>query len=345
MRKFSKCIISLDGVSSQIANIEPIKKNLAMGLRAAGLEYSYYQHTEDGFIGLEMDMNQPDTLYVLNDSLTYHLCQQPCILLTRSWPWVESNPKPNCIGVLTHEMIGYDYSELVGIICRDKMVRQHHNGLAAHTYLLFSQHFPSTSEAMGRYAAAQTSWAILRQKDIHVRYLPYVSDSLPYVSTMLKEAMEYMEHPDDIVILLNSDIILTPESTAIIRAFMDSRNIDACYASRVDTGYGMHHTYGDLQECLTYLGMDLFAIRRDAPIAKKLTQTPLLLGREGWDTAWASVIKHRLPYSICYHWAHDAEWRASSTEEGNQFNRAQIKEHFLLRSVPMGEGVGFYPQY
>jgi len=314
-----------------------------MALRAVGIPFEYYQSNTDGFIGLEMDMNQLNTLYLCNDSLPYHLCQQPCILLCRSWPWIESDPKPNCIGVLTHEMLATEYGELIGIIARNTPMRQHSDLLAAHTYLLFSQHFPSTSEAMGRYAGAQVTWATLRQKDIHVRYLPYACEGLPFVSDMLREGIEQTDHVDDIVILTNSDIFLVPEATAIIRAFMDSRNIDACYSERVDTAYNKHHTFYELQNFAPHVGIDLFAFRPCSRVAQRLINIPLYLGREGWDSAWASLVKHRLPWSVSYHWLHESDWH--SQNEQNEFNRAQIKKHFGLRSVFMKGGVGYNPQY
>jgi hypothetical protein len=343
MRQFSKVIISLDGVSSEIKDKEAIKKNIAMALRAIGLPFEYYQTNTDGFAKLEEDMNQPDTLYLCNDSLPYHLCHKPCILLARSWPWIESNPKPNCIGMLTHEMLATEYGELIGIIARNQPMRQHSDLLAAHTYLLFSQHFPSTSEAMGRYAGAQVTWATLRQKDVHVRYLPYASEGLPFVSDMLCEGIAQTDHVDDIIILLNSDILLVPEATAIIRAFMDSRNIEACYSCRIDTAYNKNHTFKELQEFMPHVGMDLFAFRPNSEIAQKLIKIPLYLGREGWDSAWASLVKHRLPWSVSYHWQHNSEWHSQSEE--NEFNRAQIKKHFGLGSAFLGVGIGYEPQY
>jgi len=340
MPQYNHCIISLNGVSSEIQDLSSVKQNICYALRAADLSFEFHAPHDRGFISLEMELNQPNTLYILNDSLSYHLCQQPCILLTRSWPWVESNPKPNCIGVLTHEMIAWDYGELIGIICRNTPVRQHHDQCASHSYILFNQFFPERSDDMGRYAGAQVNWATIRVKDIHVRYLPYASDGLPFVSDMLREGLANLDHQDDILIMVNSDICLSSEAVGIIRAFMDSRDINCCYANRVDVPFGQHPSFEDIQRIEKSTGIDLFAFRPSSMEAEGLTKVQLYLGREGWDSAWASVVKHKLPWNICYHWIHDSEWKRDDAK--NVFNREQIRLNFNVQSFPIkGVGVGY----
>jgi hypothetical protein len=343
MLPFKKAIISLDGVSSEIKNQEAIKQNIAYALRSLGLPFEYYQNKENGFVEVMNDMNQDDVVYVLNDSLFYHLCKKPCVLLTRSWPWVQSDPKPNNIGQITHEMLSTSPLELAGVIARNQPVRQDCDKLAAYTYLLFSQYFPNKSDAMGRMGAAQMTWTQAMKKDIHVRYLPYQSEGLPLVNEMLKEGMAQLEGPDDIIIILNSDICLVAEATGTIRTFMESRNIDCCFANRVDVVYGSWLGFDDIQDLPKYSGMDLFAFRAGSEVAKYLMSIPLYLGREGWDAAWASVVKNKLPWNVCYHWPHSSEWTLDNSL--NEFNRNQIAQHFNLKSLAENGMVGYAPTY
>ena len=135
MPPFNRAVINIDGHSSKVVYQEDILINIVASLRMLGIAHEIYKPHRNGFRVLKEDMNQPDTLYILNDSLQYHLCDAPCILLTRSIPWVQAAPKENTIGVVTHEMILTDRSFLMSLIHRNTPVRQFADNFAAKTYL------------------------------------------------------------------------------------------------------------------------------------------------------------------------------------------------------------------
>lgn len=324
MPNFKRAIIYLDGTSSRIIRRQETERNIAEALSALGIPYEFYKNKRTGFGQLRDDMNQPDTLYVLNDSIQYHLCEKPHILICRSINWVQSTVKPSTIGKLTQEMVALNSTEMVATIARNKPVRQEFDHRAAHTYLLYNDYPESTSDTIGRNGGASFSWMMVSANEIHLEFCPYEEDGFAYVNQMLALGLEKCTHPDDIVILLNRDICLVPESIAIIRAFMDSRNIDACFAQRVDIQYQKALSFWDIAGMPHYEGIDLFAFRPTYAKLPELTSLDLRIGSEQWDNFWANVIQCRIPYNICYHFPHTGQWQTEKGMEGNLFNRRQI---------------------
>lgn len=320
----SKAVIYLDGVSSAIIQEhENIKRNILQGCRMLGLETVEYENTMEGFAKLRDDFNQPDTLYIVADSLPYHLCDNaPVILISRSIQWAQSSPKANCIGRLTMEMIERGYDELVGMIARNKPMRQFHDHLAARTIFVYNEYPTRDSGAMYRESMAAASWAKLHDIDYHFEINAYEDDKLPFVSEILQAGMSRCSHPDDIVVFTNRDICLVPESVGILRAFMDSRDIEACYAHRVDIRYEKHLDFKELRDENPDWGIDFFAFRAGSQIAAHLCEVPLFIGRSGWDLYWASKVQIRLPYNICYHYPHESDWKSGNpvVEQQNAHN-------------------------
>ena len=113
MQNYKKAIINLDGNSSKIQNKQAVERNIAEALHALNIPYEFYKSKRKGFKVLMEDMNQPDVLYIINDSLQFHFCEKPHILISRSIPWVQSSPKPSTIGRLTQEMIASGPTELI----------------------------------------------------------------------------------------------------------------------------------------------------------------------------------------------------------------------------------------
>ena len=122
---------------------------------------------------------------------------------------------------------------------------------------------------------------------------------------------------------------------------MDTHNLDGCYAKRVDVYTEGILGFDSIRNMKEYEGIDLFAIRPSAKCIPLLLKTPLLLGRATWDNFWADAIGHKLPYNICYHIPHDAEWTGESGEEGNEKNMLAIEEF----STPDCLGVEHYDAY
>jgi len=323
VQNFKKAIINLDGNSSKIQNKQAVERNIAEALHALNIPYEFYKSKRKGFKVLMEDMNQPDVLYILNDSLQFHFCEKPHILISRSISWVQSSPKPSTIGRLTQEMIASGPTELIATIARNMSMRQEFDEKRATTYLLFNDYPETTTDSFGRNGGAAMSWMICGINDIHLELLPYEENGMAKVNEMLALGIKKCNHPDDIIIMLNRDICLVPEATGIIRTFMDNRNIDACFVQRVDTQYLKPPAFHDLIGLPQYTGIDVFCFRPSYARLPELLKLDLLIGRELWDCYWASIIKCRVPYNLAYHWPHTGNWQ-SNPDDGNMFNRQQV---------------------
>lgn len=327
MHQFDKAIVNIDGHSSKVVNAEDILINICASLKMMGIPYEIYKPHKKGFKVLRDDMNQPKTLYILNDSLQYHLCDKPCILLTRSIPWVQSAPKSTTIGIITHDMMFVDRTFFMSLIYRNKPVRQFADNYAAKTYLVANDYFNSNMDVMHRHSMAMISWNHLSKQDIHFSVSFHTSDGLPMVGDILKDGLELLSHPDDILIITNRDICLTNESTAIIRAYMDSLNLSSCYAKRAEANYiPSPFSFREIQNLDSAPGIDLFAFRKDAECIPELLETPLYLGRVGWDGFWADRIKYEIPFKICYHQIHHSEWNTEIGKKENIHNISVISQ-------------------
>lgn len=338
MRLFNNAIINLDGHSAKISKIDDTLINITASLKMLGIPYSIYRPHKKGFKVLKEDMNQPDTLYILNDSLQYHLCEMPCILVTRCPSWVQAAPKQNTIGIITHEMILTDRSFFMSLIYRNSIVRQFHDFYAAKTHLVVNDYFSSNMDVMHRNSMAMITWNHLSKKDLHFSVSYHTSDGLPFVSDILKDGIGLLSHPDDLLIITNRDICLVNESTAIIRAYMDSLNISCCYAKRVEvSGIPTPLSFSQIQEYPQAPGVDLFVFRKDALCIPELLNTNLYLGRIGWDSFWADRIGHELPYKVCYHQIHHSEWTTKKGEIENAHNIEIISQKNVLFKVLCNE--------
>jgi hypothetical protein len=332
--QFKRAVINLDGHSCKMADDENVLLNICRCLKMLGIEFSIYEPHTRGFKILKEDMNQPDTLYILNDSLQYHLCDMPCILLTRSPSWVQGAPKQNTIGVVTKEMISSNYSYLMALIYRNEQTRQFSDYFAARTYLVVNDYISENMDVMHRHSMAMITWNHLSKQDIHFSTSFHQSEGLPFVNDILREGLELLSHPDDILLIANRDICLVNESTAIIRAYMDSLNLDCCYARRVDVK-GIPHvlSYTDIQQYPTSPGLDLFAFRKNAACLPEILEANRYLGRIGWDGFWADKMKNELPFKVCYHQEHHSDW---TTPKGRKENLHNIK---TISNKEVGFGV------
>ena len=328
MQGYKKCIVHLDGTSSKIKNKDVILQNIRYALSTLHIPMELHESNTDGFMSLKEAMNQEDTLYIINDSAPYHLCDKPNILITRHPNWVQAIPKPNTIGVFIHEILSSFPSELISCIARNTPVRAPHDYKSPRTYILANEYIPKDTETLARNGFAAFTWQGVLTNDIHTEVVLHQSEGWPYINQMLKEGVELFNHPDDILILINRDICLIPESTAIIRNYMDTHNYSECFAQRIDFNTGGMLTYADLEGKITYPGIDLFAFRAESIVMKSLLDIDFKLGRVAYDSFWAYRIKNKIPYNICYHLPHNSEWSTKdSGKEGNHFNICQIEKH------------------
>lgn len=338
MLPFNKVIINIDGHSSRVTNSEEILINICSTLKLMGIPYKIYKPHRNGFKVLKEDMNEPETLYILNDSLQYHLCDAPCILLTRSIPWVQSAPKKNTIGVITQEMILVDKSFLMALIYRNRPMRQFADNFAAKTYLVANDYFNPNMDVMHRHSMAMISWNHLSKKDLHFSASFHISNGLPFVNEILKDGLELLSHQDDLLIIVNRDICLTNESTAIIRAYMDSLGLSSCYAKRAEIDFITHPlSFNDIQKYQSAPGIDLFVFRKDADCIQELLETDLYLGRIGWDNFWADRIQYEIPFKICYHQIHHSDWTTEKGVKENTHNICVISQKNVSFSISCNE--------
>jgi len=340
MHNFKKAVVALDGSSSKITD-KNILINTRYALTSLGIPFEIYKPHTDGFKRLHRDMNQEDTLYILNDSLQFHLCEKPHILISRSAPWVQATPKPSTIGIFTQEMIGHDAAQMIACIAKNTSVRQHYDLNRATTYILVNDYQVTETHTLGRYGLAAYSWSKLCTMDIHASLLLHSSEEWPMLNEMLLEGIQCFTHPDDLLIIMNRDICLVPEATGIIRAHMDTHNLEACYAKRVDVITEGLLDFKAIKDKPVYEGIDLFVFRPNASCVADIIDVPLRLGRAAWDNFWADVVKHKLPYNICYHLPHGSEWVTQSGTEGNTQNYLAISQH----SKPQHMSIEHYEGY
>lgn len=341
MHNYKKAIIALDGSSNKITD-KNVLINIRYALSSLGIPFTIYKPHTDGFKKLQEDMNQEDTLYILNDSLQFHLCDKPNILITRIPSWVQATPKPTTIGIFCKDMIGYDASQFIACIAKNTSVRQHKNLDAATTYILVNDYSVNETHTLGRYGLAAYSWSKLCTNDIHASLLLHSCDGWPMVNEMLLEGIQCFTHPDDLLIIMNRDICLVPEATGIIRAHMDTHNLEACYAKRVDVLTEKLLDFKDIKDVPEYEGIDLFAFRPNASCVSEIIDVPLKLGRAAWDNFWADVVKHKLPYNICYHLPHESEWILESGAEGNTSNYMAISKHSKSHHLSIEHYEGYF---
>lgn len=342
MLPYKKAIVALDGHSAKIENKNSILHSIRYALSSLHIPIEVYESHQDGFSRLKDDMNQDDVLYIINDSLPYHLCEKPNILITRSPLWVQALPKPNTIGVFIHEAAGSFPSEIIACISRNQPVKQPTGHAPSKTYFVANEYTPKDTFALGRNGFAAFTWQTLLVNDLHAEFVLHVSDEWPLVNKMLEEGATLFENPDDILVIMNRDICLIPEATALLRNHMDTHNINECFAQRVDINTAGLLTYKDLLGKKHYPGIDLFAFRKNSEVLKDLINIDFKLGRVAYDSFWAYRIKNKIPYNICYHIPHESEWHSSpSGESGNRFNMLQIEKHIKESDI----GPELYGEY
>ncbi len=325
---YNKAIIFLNGVNCKNNTIDVLEA-ITNSLKKLQLPYEIYQENQNGFKSLQKDMNQPNTLYILNDSVAYHLCEKPNILITRSPVWVQSTVKPCTIGVFIKEMLIGHEDELIACIARNKQVAQPHDIYAPKNYILVNEYNNEDLDVIARNGLAAISWRILSAKDIHAKVLFHFADDfdIPKVNDILREGIEVMNHPDDIIIFINRDICMVPEATTIIRNYMENYNIDAVSARRVDIPDYRMYSFDALQKMPVYAGIDLFAFKKSSKTLQDILNVDLFIGHYFWDTYWNVKINHELPYNIIYHLRHDSDWQKDMLNPYNEHNKKTVHQH------------------
>jgi hypothetical protein len=315
MQKMAEIHIYLCGESSKIPYtlLRKIKMNIRIVAQSLGYKYKFMPEPDCGLVELRKNLNLPNTIYILNDSMPYHLCNDaPVILLCNDSSILISSPKPNTIGTITHYMAAYYPLEIASCLHRMTPMRQHSDRYAAHTYILVAEAPAKNSDEEYRYSMAAASRARLAMHDYNTKLCTYKTDTLPKVNEILKEGISLFQHPDDLLVFANTDIIFTPGFSANIRCYMDNRpEIDSCFLSRVDVGSIDSflldtdlHTDG-LKD---FEGSDVYVFRPNAECIKELANIDLYIGRYCWDSVWSNYVGNYCPIRLVYHIAHNSEW-------------------------------------
>jgi hypothetical protein len=319
---YKKALIFLDGVNAKNSNSE-IMESLVYCFNALHIPFQFVKENREGFVKFQELLNQEDTLYVLNDSACFHICDKPNILLTRSPLWVQSTVQKNTIGVFTNETLVGSESEFIACIARNTPVMQPADLYAPHNYILTSEYESTNLDTIARNGIAATSWRILAAQDIHseVLFQKPEKDEIPFVNKILEEGLESLERDDDIIIFINRDICLVPQATTIIRNYMENHHLDAISARRVDVDEYRVHSYEEIKSKPQFVGIDLFAFKRNATVLEKILPIDLYIGKYFWDTYWNVCINHELPYNIAYHIKHESDWMNNVNSPENTHNR------------------------
>jgi len=330
-----KVRIYLSGVSSEI-KYPNIQGNIIFACKMLGLDFSFYRSKHEGFKQLHTDLNELDTLWIVNDSLPCHMIEtNPYIIISRGTEWLWSMPSPTCIGRITQEMLatvnGTMY--LMALIARNMPMKPYK--LTPPTYIrhVVNMYEPFDLDAQGRIGQAKSTWREI-SKDNPYYEVSYVDGDtpkgqLPMVNHLLRDGLSLLKEDEEILLFTNSDICLTHDAPAVIRCYMESMQIDELYFHRVDVHRPLdaNTLSASLSTGLPYVGADGFAFRRTSKALPDLLSLDLMLAREGWDDYWKYVIKNVLPFNICWHIRHDSEWIVSQKAQiENEKNLQAIRE-------------------
>lgn len=355
MRNQPTIHIYLSGQSSQIPKklLPKIKLNIRNVAASLGLSFKFMPEPDSGPVELKNQLNLVNTIYILNDSLPYHLCDNaPVILLCQDSSILISSPKPNTIGALTHYMAAYYPIELSSILYRMQPMRQHYDRSKATTHILVADAPAKNSEEEYRYSMAAASRAMLAMHDFNTAVSYYKCDSLPKVNEILAAGIELFQHPDDLLVFANTDIIFTPGFSANIRCYMDNKpEIDSCFLSRVDVAHIERFVSdAELQAdgLRLFEGNDVYVFRPNAKCIPQLIKLDLFIGRYCWDTVWSYLINHYCSMRLVYHIAHQSDWLVKKNVDErilaqNKHNHSVCSESGLFNLFE-SHGV-FWPSY
>jgi len=342
--------INLGGESALIKDKEPILATIYRAAAAAGLtpvDTTTQFEMVRGFENLQNFILERPGKWVINDSISLHLFPDGFpfehVQISRDYEWACTLPGPRCIGVHTHSMLASPQGaiELLASL-HSKPIEPIEGFRSIHVVNEFA---PSDNETICRNALAAVSWGKLALLDIHYKFVFFEQQSVPYVWDIFSQIDEFAED-GDLCIFTNRDICLVPEATAIMRSFMTNHGLKTAYASRVDILNFETADHKDLFSERQYGGIDLFCwvkgnLPKVSPVHKQL-----IVGYESWDAVFRILFggsNHKIPYSICYHYAHDPKWQSKEGADGNYHNK--LLSSLVNQNVPItfsSNGIPYY---
>lgn len=216
-----------------------------------------------------------------------------------------------------------------------------------------------------RYAAARATWDYqFNQGD--VIEVPIKAGQLPRTSLAIGDSRELpyirdlfdagcaLAAPEDIVVLCNSDILLSAGMfPRLIEGVIRGKGATCCQRRRLDPKQG--RIYKDFTGCKTDGGFDVFAVTPHWWRTHREKMPDMLLGREAWDTCFRVLVEELadgrgrlstvsgLPEQwarsnaytdhVAGHKNHFSNWIAERlTNKGQIHNRGLARNFFRLRN-------------
>jgi hypothetical protein len=318
--------IYLGGESNFIPDKQKILKTINKAAGSRGMEIKDMTleiSAMRGFDKIVDFIQQNPGFWVVNDTFLLHIFPDgfpwPHIQISRDVEWASATPQKRCCGIFTITMLESPQGTL------DLAHSLTETGICPilnpKTYHLVNNYSPKDVDTVGRFGLAAASWSRISVADINYSFSFFEQEDLPYVWDILQACDD--NAPDgSLCIFTNRDICLVPESTAIIRAWLANRKIFTGFNSRVDMKTFSLPTHKDLYNAKQYAGIDTFFWVQGHLPKPQIPHRQFLLGRETWDVAFKLLFKHKLPYNISFHLAHDSDWQHSdSAQSGNKHNQ------------------------
>ena len=268
-----------------------------------------------------------NTLFITEDNHCYHIAgkKRYKTLLIAPDTYAETpNLYKDTVGVITKAML----KDEAGLCIFAKAVIQQTpvKQIRGKVHYLTAQHHTGNIDQAARYGAAKITMAEVSRVEHNFQYHEYASTGLPKVNEMLRDGLDLLED-DDILVISNTDICITPDFVATVKAWLSCTGNSAGYISRieVDKFPGESVDRGYLLSKPFFEGIDTFVFTKSFDASTLITM-PLEIGREGWDWAWVTVMgsSKKIPFRLCYHYKHDSDWTTDKGKEGNTRNYRNI---------------------
>jgi len=207
-------------------------------------------------------------------------------------------------------------------------------------------HIPPQQDERRRLLSAHKTWESARNSDNSCKLVIVDTDkakrtsktelgdnrTLPFLHDIIESGIKECQK-NDILLLTNSDICLTPEVSTIIRAKLAKE--PCCFSRRIDV------QNADIPKSLRMIagiephpGTDLFAFRTSWWEKRKKDFPDLLAACEGWDFVFRHIMlwdnpKAEIQPPIIYHELHRAYWYRGdviNSNPGQIYNRELGRE-------------------
>lgn len=266
------------------------------------------------------------------DTSALHLAKAstvPVVAFTNPDPWLASLPSANHI--LTRRYNDIDANELGTALQRMRPA-------PAKLVRVYSAHTPGGEDGV-RIAAARASWereyakggwedAPVHDEELRRNGTVLGDRAVPFVKDLLRLGMRRCTSPDDIVVIVNSDVGVTPGATEVLRKVVRAHGAAFCYRFNFDKP--QISDWVDAVSGYWDGGLDLFAFTKRWLDANLGTLPDFLLGRPHWDLVYRDHIRQTGggdATGCVWHQRHKAFW-TSGGNPGNDYNTRLAQQFF-----------------